>query len=200
MTGLASEQPEGRTTWSRRLRTPFRDFHRTESGSAGVLLAAAIAALVWANVGQSSYDSLWHTAFSVNLGEYSVADDLRGWVNSGLMTLFFFVVGLEARREFDVGELRERQRVTLPLLAGIGGMAVPVAIYLVFNAGRASAHGWGAAMSTDTAFALGMRCPPQPCGIAAPACRLSSRGMNGKNWRGPGGFAAEPPFDVSAGL
>ena len=156
MTGLASEQPEGRTTWSRRLRTPFRDFHRTESGSAGVLLAAAIAALVWANVGQSSYDSLWHTAFSVNLGKYSVADDLRGWVNSGLMTLFFFVVGLEARREFDVGELRERQRVTLPLLAGIGGMAVPVAIYLVFNAGRASAHGWGAAMSTDTAFALGM--------------------------------------------
>src|SRR5665213_2641424 len=72
------------------------------------------------------------------------------------MTFFFFVVGLEARREFDLGELRERRRVALPLLAGIGGMAVAVAIYLAFNAGRPSAHGWGIAMSTDTAFALGM--------------------------------------------
>src|SRR5690242_4053710 len=82
--------------------------------------------------------------------------DLREWVNSGLMTLFFFVVGLEARREFDLGELRERRRVTLPLLAGLSGMVVPVAIYLALNAGHDSLHGWGAAMSTDTAFALGM--------------------------------------------
>jgi Na+/H+ antiporter NhaA len=81
---------------------------------------------------------------------------LREWVNSGLMTFFFFVVGLEARREFDMGELRERRRVTLPLLAGLGGMAVPVLIYLAVNAGHGSAHGWGTAMSTDTAFALGM--------------------------------------------
>src|SRR5207237_2129472 len=85
-----------------------------------------------------------------------ISEDLRYWVNSGLMTLFFFVVGLEARREFDMGELRERRRVALPLAAGLGGMAVPVAIFLAANAGRASAHGWGAAMSTDTAFALGM--------------------------------------------
>jgi Na+/H+ antiporter NhaA len=85
-----------------------------------------------------------------------VALALRDWVNSGLMTFFFFVVGLEARREFDLGELRERRRFALPLLAGTGGMAVAVAIYLVFNAGRPSAHGWGVAMSTDTAFALGM--------------------------------------------
>ena len=82
--------------------------------------------------------------------------DLREWVNSGLMTFFFFVVGLEARREFDMGELRERRRVTLPLVAGLGGMAVPVLIYLAVNAGHGSAHGWGTAMSTDTAFALGM--------------------------------------------
>ena len=82
--------------------------------------------------------------------------DLREWVNSGLMTFFFFVVGLEARREFDLGELRERRRFALPLLAGLGGMAVAVAIYLLFNAGRSSAHGWGVAMSTDTAFALGL--------------------------------------------
>src|SRR5947207_5391316 len=81
--------------------------------------------------------------------------DLRQWVNEGLMTFFFLVVGLEAKREFDVGELRERRRLAIPVVAAIGGMVVPVAIYLAFNAGRAGAHGWGAAMSTDTAFALG---------------------------------------------
>ena len=81
--------------------------------------------------------------------------DLREFVNSGLMALFFLVVGLEARREWDMGELRVRSRVTLPFLAGLGGMLVPIAIYLAFNAGRPTAHGWGAAMSTDTAFALG---------------------------------------------
>ena len=81
--------------------------------------------------------------------------DLREFVNSGLMALFFLVVGLEARREWDMGELRVRSRVTLPFLAGLGGMLVPIAIYLALNAGRPTAHGWGAAMSTDTAFALG---------------------------------------------
>ncbi len=81
--------------------------------------------------------------------------DLRQFVNSGLMALFFLVVGLEARREWDMGELRVRSRVTLPFLAGLGGMLVPIAIYLALNAGKPSAHGWGAAMSTDTAFALG---------------------------------------------
>jgi Na+/H+ antiporter NhaA len=77
-------------------------------------------------------------------------------VNSGLMAFFFFVIGLEARREFDLGELRERRRLAMPVLAGLGGMIVPIAIFLAFNAGRASAHGWGTAMSTDTAFALGI--------------------------------------------
>ena len=93
---------------------------------------------------------------SIDLGGAGVAMDLRHWVNSGLMTFFFFVAGLEARREFDLGELRERRRFTLPLLAGVGGMAVAVALYLAFNAGGSSAHGWGIAMSTDTAFALGL--------------------------------------------
>jgi Na+/H+ antiporter NhaA len=119
-------------------------------------LTAAVAALVWVNVDASSYDSLWSTTLSIHVSDASVSLDFRGWVNSGLMTLFFFVVGLEARREFDLGELRERRRVALPLLAGIGGMAVAVAIYLAFNSGRSSAHGWGIAMSTDTALALGM--------------------------------------------
>jgi Na+/H+ antiporter NhaA len=145
----------GRTAWARSLETPLREFLRTETGGAVVLLAAAVAALVWVNVDASSYDSLWGTTLSIDLGGAGVALDLRHWVNSGLMT-FFFVVGLEARREFDLGELRERRRFALPLLAGIGGMAVAVAIYLAFNAGRSSAGGWGIAMSTDTAFALGL--------------------------------------------
>jgi Na+/H+ antiporter NhaA len=108
------------------------------------------------NVHASSYDELWETTLSIEIGGSGVSLDLREWVNSGLMTFFFFVLGLEARREFDLGELRERRRFALPLLAGIGGMAVAVSIYLVFNVGRSSAEGWGIAMSTDTAFALGL--------------------------------------------
>src|SRR3989441_10966596 len=154
---VARESPfTGRTAWVRNLPTPLRSFLRTETGSAAVLLAAAAAALVWVNVDPRSYDGLWSTRLSIHLGGSDVSLDLRGWVNSGLMTLFFFVVGLEARREFDLGELRERRRVALPFAAGIGGMVVPIAIFLAFNAGRSSAHGWGAAVSTDTALALGM--------------------------------------------
>jgi Na+/H+ antiporter NhaA len=138
------------------VQTPLREFLRTETGGAAVFLAAAAAALVWVNVDASSYDSLWRTKLSIDIGDAGVALDLRNWVNSGLMTFFFFVVGLEARREFDLGELRERRRFALPLVAGIGGMALAIAIYLAFNAGRSSAHGWGIAMSTDTAFALGL--------------------------------------------
>ena len=138
------------------MQTPLREFLRTETGGAAVLLAGAVAALMWVNVDASSYNSLWTTKLSIDLGGAGIALDLRHWVNSGLMTFFFFVVGLEARREFDLGELRERRRFALPLIAGIGGMALAIAIYLTFNAGRPSAHGWGVAMSTDTAFALGL--------------------------------------------
>jgi Na+/H+ antiporter NhaA len=146
----------GRTAWARSLETPLRTFLRTETGSSAFLLTATVAALVWVNVDASSYNSLWSTTLSIRLSDAGVTLDLRNWVNSGLMTFFFFVVGLEARREFDLGELRERRRVALPLLAGTGGMAAAITIYLAFNAGRPSAHGWGIVMSTDTAFALGM--------------------------------------------
>jgi Na+/H+ antiporter NhaA len=146
----------GRTAWARSVETPLREFLRTETGGAAVLLAATVSALVWANVDASSYDSLWRTKLSIHVADAGVSLDLRHWVNSGLMTFFFFVVGLEARREIDLGELRDRRRFALPLLAGIGGMAAAVGIYLAFNAGRSSAHGWGIAMSTDTAFALGL--------------------------------------------
>ncbi|MEV4247377.1 Na+/H+ antiporter NhaA [Streptosporangium canum] len=146
----------GRTAWTQGLSTPLREFLRTETGSAMILLAATLAALAWANAGPSSYEAVWRTVLSIRLDGLDVSQDLRQWVNNGLMTFFFFVVGLEARREFDMGELRDRRRLVLPLVAGVGGMAVPVAIYLTVNAGSPSAHGWGAAMSTDTAFALGM--------------------------------------------
>jgi Na+/H+ antiporter NhaA len=146
----------GRTAWSRSLGGPLRDFLRTETGSAAILLGATVAALVWVNAEPSSYERFWDTQFAVRVGGRGIAQSLREWVNTGLMTFFFLVVGLEVRREFDMGELRERRRFALPLLAGIGGMVVPAAIYLALNAGRDSAHGWGAAMSTDTAFALGM--------------------------------------------
>jgi Na+/H+ antiporter NhaA len=113
-------------------------------------------ALVWANVDHHSYESLWTTDLSIRLGDAGISLDLREWVNQGLMVLFFFVVGLEARREFDLGELRERRRIALPVVAALGGMGVAIAVYLAFNAGHSSTHGWGAAMSTDTAFALGV--------------------------------------------
>ncbi|MER6812226.1 Na+/H+ antiporter NhaA [Spirillospora sp. NPDC000708] len=145
-----------RTAWARSLQTPLREFLRTETGGAIVLLVATIAALIWANVSVSSYETFWGTEASLRAGRHALSMDLRTWINSGLMTLFFFVVGLEARREFDMGELRERRRLALPLAAGIGGMVVPVGIYLAINAGGPALHGWGTAMSTDTAFALGV--------------------------------------------
>jgi Na+/H+ antiporter NhaA len=133
-----------------------RDFLGTETGGASVLLAGTVIALVWANSPWShSYESLWSTKLVVRIGGNGIALDLRHWVNEGLMTLFFLVVGLEAKRELDLGELRERSRLTIPAAAAVGGMSVPVAIYLAFNAGGPGAHDWGAAMSTDTAFALG---------------------------------------------
>jgi Na+/H+ antiporter NhaA len=148
--------PTGRTAWARNLGAPVRDFLNTEAGGAAVLLGAAAAALVWANSPwSSSYESVWTAKLSITLGHGGIALDLRHWVNEGLMTFFFLVVGLEAKRELDLGQLRERRRIALPMSAAVAGMALPIVIYLGFNAGGSGAHGWGAAMSTDTAFALG---------------------------------------------
>jgi Na+/H+ antiporter NhaA len=154
--GSAVRQFTPRTTWARRLETPLRRFVRTETGSAAVLLAATIAALAWANIDPSGYAHTWHADLSIRIGTTGLTADLREWVNSGLMAFFFLVAGLEARRESDMGELRIRRRLALPLVVGLGGMIVPIGIYLAFNAGRASTAGWGIAMSTDTAFALGL--------------------------------------------
>ncbi|NUS00258.1 MAG: Na+/H+ antiporter NhaA [Kribbellaceae bacterium] len=146
----------GRTDWRREFAAPLRAFLRTEAGSSGVLAAGIVLALVWANVAPGTYDDFWRTELSVGIGHRELGLDLREWINSGLMTLFFLVVGLEARREFDLGDLRDRTRFVLPMLAGIAGMVAPVLVYLAFNAGGDGAHGWGVAMSTDTALALGL--------------------------------------------
>ena len=155
-TDVSASPFSGRTAWTRNLQSPLRAFLQTESGSSAVLLLGVVAALVWVNADAASYERVWTTTLSVRVGSAGVSQDLRGWIDTGLMAFFFFVIGLEARREFDLGELRERRRVALPLLAGVGGMAVPVLVYLLINAGDGSIHGWGAAMSTDTALALGL--------------------------------------------
>ena len=146
-----------RTAWARNLAAPVRDYLNTESAGAAALLCAAVAALVWANSPWSdSYESFWSTTLSIRVGGEGISMELRHWVSEGLMTFFFLVVGLEARREFDLGALRERRRIALPLLGAVGGMGLAVLIYLAFNAGGSGGHGWGVAMSTDTAFALGV--------------------------------------------
>ncbi len=147
----------GRTAWARNLAAPVRSFLSTETGGAVVMVGAAIAALLWANLpGWHSYESVWSTKLAIRIGGTGISADLRHWVNEGLMTLFFLVVGLEAKRQLDLGELRERRRLTIPVVGALGGVAVPILIYVAFNAGGAGGHGWGAAMSTDTAFALGV--------------------------------------------
>jgi hypothetical protein len=133
----------GTTAWARRVRSPLREFLRTETGGAAVLLAAAVAALLWVNADASSYDELWETVLAIDVDGEGVELTLREWVNSGLMTFFFFVLGLEARREFDLGDFRERRRFVLPMLSSICGMGVAVGIYLAVNLGSSAAEGWG---------------------------------------------------------
>src|SRR3954465_12929316 len=158
MAGTTTAGPyTGRTAWARNLPTPVRDFLSTETGSAAVLLAATVIALVWANSPWSdSYESVWTTRLAIEVGDASIAMDLRHWVNEGLMTFFFLVVGLEAKRELDLGQLRERRRLAGLVVLALCGMGMAGLVYLAINAGGDGAHGWGAAMSTDTAFALGV--------------------------------------------
>src|SRR4051794_35501601 len=147
----------GRTAWARSLTAPLRDYLNTETGGAVALLAATVAALVCANSPWSdSYDSVWGTELSIRVGDAAIAMDVRQWVNEGLMTFFFLVVGLEGKRELDVGQLRERRRLAALAVMSAIAMACAVGLYLAFNAGGDGAHGWAAAMSTDTAFVLGV--------------------------------------------
>ena len=117
---------------------------------------AAVAALVWANVSTSSYDDVWSTVFTVGTADHHLALTLREWVNDGLMAVFFFVVGLEIKRELVEGELRDPRRAALPAIAAVGGMIVPALVYVAFNRGGAGADGWGIPMATDIAIAVGV--------------------------------------------
>jgi Na+:H+ antiporter, NhaA family len=141
----------------RQLPRPLRQFLHTESGGGIALLVAAVVALVWANSPWSGgYESLWSTELRLSLGGVELSEDLRHWVNDGLMAIFFFVVGLEIKRELVVGELRAPRTAALPALAALGGMVVPAALYLAVNAGREGVDGWGIPMATDIAFAVGV--------------------------------------------
>jgi Na+/H+ antiporter NhaA len=162
---LASAVTEASTTtpvdveddFEDQLRTPLRTFIHTEAGGAGILVAVALVALLWANSPWSdAYEDLWHLVLTVDLAGEGISMDLHHWVNDGLMVVFFFVVGLEVRRELAVGELTERSRLAIPLVAGIGGMLVPVVIFLALNPSGEAAHGWGIVIGTDTAVLLGM--------------------------------------------
>lgn len=135
---------------------PLRHFLGTESGSAGLLLAAAVVAIIWANSSLSGgYESLWSSTLSFRVNSAELSMDLQHWVNDALMVLFFFVIGLEVRREFAIGELTERRRVVVPALAGFGGMLVPTLLYLAVNPVGQGSAGWGVVIGTDTAFLLG---------------------------------------------
>jgi Na+:H+ antiporter, NhaA family len=140
-----------------RMPAALREFLREETAGGAVLVAAAVLALAWANSPwQASYHALWRTGLEVRLGHLSLGDDLRGWVNEGLMALFFLVVGLELKRELVDGELRSWRQAVLPVVAAAGGMLLPAAVYAAGNAGRPGAAGWGVPMATDIAFALGV--------------------------------------------
>jgi NhaA family Na+:H+ antiporter len=140
-----------------RLLRATRAFLETEASSGVILLVAAAIALVWINSAwQDAYVDLWHTEVSVDLGVWSLTDDLQEWVNEGLMTLFFFVVGVEIKRELDRGELSTPRRAALPAIAAAGGMIAPALIYVAFNLGGDGERGWGIPMATDIAFAVGV--------------------------------------------
>jgi NhaA family Na+:H+ antiporter len=141
---------------ARVLASPIQSILAIEAASGLVLLAATIAALVWANVSGASYEALWHTRIGFEIGSWSVSHPLHFWINDGLMTIFFFIVGLEIRREIFEGELTSLRKAALPLAAALGGMLVPAAIYAVLNAGRPTSAGWAIPMATDIAFAVGV--------------------------------------------
>lgn len=142
---------------ARHILVPVQKFIHTESSGGVVLLAAAALALLWANSPWASfYEALWRAEASIHLGPVSLSHSLREWINDALMVVFFFVVGLEVKREFVHGELSERRRGALPIAAALGGMLVPAALYTSVNLGQTTVRGWGIPMATDIAFAIGV--------------------------------------------
>jgi NhaA family Na+:H+ antiporter len=146
--------------WERvfgRVLTPFEEFIHRETAGSVILIACTALALVAANSPLSgAYDALLHTRLVIALGSWTLDHTLHHWINDGLMALFFFVVGLEIKREVTVGELSDPRAAALPIITAIGGMAVPAIIYALFNAGGDGSRGWGIPMATDIAFAIGV--------------------------------------------
>ena len=141
----------------RRLPPAVRRFLDTEAAGGVFLLAAALVAFVWANSPwQAAYESVWHTEVALDVGRWSLHGDLHHWVNDALMAIFFFVVGLEIKRELVHGELRNPRTAAMPAIAAFGGMVVPALLYLLVNGGGEGARGWGIPMATDIAFAVGV--------------------------------------------
>jgi NhaA family Na+:H+ antiporter len=139
------------------VRLLFRQFTRLQASGGLLLLAATVLALIWANSPWGhSYFELWETYLKIELGDLALKESLLHWVNDGLMVIFFFLVGLEIKREILVGELASLRKATLPLMAAIGGMVLPAALYILFNLGGDGASGWGIPMATDIAFLLGL--------------------------------------------
>jgi len=140
-----------------RLLSPFGRFARTESAGGLVLIASTVAALVAANSPWAgAYHHLWETPLSFRLGGHALEYSLHHWINDGLMAVFFFVVGLEIKREVLVGELASMRRAALPIAGALGGMLVPALLFAALNFGGAGAAGWGIPMATDIAFAMGV--------------------------------------------
>jgi Na+:H+ antiporter, NhaA family len=136
---------------------PFQEFAARETSGGILLLACTIVALVWANSPWvQHYTALWHTPLTVGLGNFNLSRDLHFWVNDALMAVFFFVVGLEIKRQLLVGELASPRQAALPILAAIGGVVVPAVLYTAFNANGPGSRGWAIPMATDIAFALGV--------------------------------------------
>ncbi len=140
-----------------KLTYPIQEFLHKEASGGILLIIATIIALVWANSPfADSYHHLWHTYLSVNLGNLSLNYSIHHWINDGLMVIFFFVVGLEIKRELLVGELSSLKKASLPIAAALGGMIFPALIYSIFNIGKEGAAGWGIPMATDIAFVVGI--------------------------------------------
>ncbi len=141
----------------RALARPLREFLQTETAGAAALFLATLIALALANspVG-AGYESLWKIEWKPPFLGPEFELDLRHWVNEGLMTIFFFVVGLEIKRELVVGELKDPRKAALPVIAAVGGVAVPALVYLAINTGEAGERGWGIPTATDIAFAVGV--------------------------------------------
>lgn len=159
MTGKRSDDDADqsrRRQFSAQLSGPLRRYLATESGSATILVIATVVALAWSNSPWSqTYEAIWATDASLRIGTFGIEMDLAHWINDGLMAVFFFVVGMEVRRDLAIGELTDRRRVLLPVIAGVGGMIVPVILYLLIAPSGEAAGGWGIVIGTDTAFLLG---------------------------------------------